>query len=399
MQPPVSSASSTAGSRRTPLKLTSDSFKAFFSRSSSNAADQTDASAPSSSPDTPIIPNTSISNASFAPPPLVTSNLGSGISTAASSPITPDTNLPCAHEATLPSDGYRLQPRSATGLDFRNTILSNIPTPEQDSVGLMRSSSLSNLQEQDNWPGFSIPATAGVGLKARRLSTSVPDDLVVDTCKLYDEYSSASLIPGKRGKAVGKGATATVKIMYKKGAPKDVRYAVKEFRKRSKSEDEQEYERKVKSEYTIAKSLDHPNIVKTFCLCTHSGRWNQVMEYCSHGELFSLVKKNYFQQKDSLCLFKQLVQGVAYLHRNGIAHRDIKLENLLLSNEGYLKITDFGVSEVFSGLHPGLRSTNRECGKELGEIRKCAPGICGSLPYIAPEGLAKKGMSPGIHTQ
>ena len=123
------------------------------------------------------------------------------------------------------------------------------------------------------------------------------------------------------------------------------------------------------------------------------------MEYCSHGELFSLVKKNYFQQKDSLCLFKQLVQGVAYLHRNGIAHRDIKLENLLLSNEGYLKITDFGVSEVFSGLHPGLRSTNRECGKELGEIRKCAPGICGSLPYIAPEVLAKKGMSPGIHTQ
>ena len=393
MQPPVSSASSAAGSRRTPLKLTSDSFKALFRHSSSNAADQTDTSALGSSPNTPIHNNPS-SNASFAPPPLVTSSLCSGVSTAASSPITPDINLPFVQGATPSSDGYKMQPRSATGLEFRNTILSDNPTQEQGSVTRMRSSSFGDFQNQENWPDFSIPASAGVGLKARRLSTSVPDGLVVETYSLYDEYASASLIPGKRGKEIGKGATATVKIMYKKGAPKDVRYAVKEFRKCSKSEDHQEYERKVKSEFTIAKSLDHPNIVKTFCLCTHSGRWNHVMEYCSHGELFSLVQKGYFQQKDNLCLFKQLLQGVAYLHRNGIAHRDIKLENLLLSDKGHLKITDFGVSEVFSGLHPGLRTTNGECGKELGQVRKCAPGICGSMPYIAPEVLAKKGMSP-----
>jgi serine/threonine protein kinase len=177
----------------------------------------------------------------------------------------------------------------------------------------------------------------------------------------------------------------------RKGASRDIQYAVKEFRKRSQKEDQTEYEKKVKSEFSIANSLHHPNIVETVRLCTHNGRWNHVMEYCVYGELFSLVQKHYLQPKDNMCFFKQVVRGIAYLHDNGIAHRDIKLENLLLSEEGHVKITDFGVSEVFSGIHPGLRSAKGKCGQDMGEVRLCAPGICGSLPYIAPEVLAKKG--------
>jgi serine/threonine protein kinase len=166
---------------------------------------------------------------------------------------------------------------------------------------------------------------------------------------------------------------------------------VKEFRKRGQKEDKEEYVKKVKSEFSIANSLHHPNIVETFRLCTHGDRWNHVMEYCSYGELFSLVQKNYLTTQDNLCFFKQVVRGVGYLHDKGIAHRDIKLENLLLSDDGYIKITDFGVSEVFSGIHPGLRSAGGVCGKEMNGARLCSPGICGSLPYIAPEVLAKKG--------
>jgi protein-serine/threonine kinase len=50
------------------------------------------------------------------------------------------------------------------------------------------------------------------------------------------------------------------------------------------------------------------------------------------------------------------------------------------------------VSEVFSGIHPGLRAAGGQCGKEMGEVRLCAPGICGSMPYIAPEVVQKAGM-------
>jgi serine/threonine protein kinase len=63
----------------------------------------------------------------------------------------------------------------------------------------------------------------------------------------------------------------------------------------------------------------------------------------------------------------------------------------LITKDSKLKITDFGVSEVFCGIHPGLRSAGGQCGKEMGEVRLCAPGMCGSPPYVAPEVIAKNG--------
>lgn len=242
---------------------------------------------------------------------------------------------------------------------------------------------------------FSFRSAEGVGMKARRLSTHLPDQFYVPHIELEKEFKSSSHIPIRRGRTIGKGATATVKLMFKKGDNSHTYYAVKEFRKMDPGEDEIEYVKKVKSEFSIAASLKHPNIVDTVRLCTSHGRWNHVMEYCQFGEIYHWVEKGLFRytfkDPDRLCFFKQLVRGIAYLHDHGIAHRDIKLENLLLTSDGVLKITDFGVSEVFSGQHPGLLAANGECGKDmdLSQIRLCTPGICGSLPYIAPEVMEK----------
>jgi protein-serine/threonine kinase len=246
---------------------------------------------------------------------------------------------------------------------------------------------------------FSKPANEGVGMKARRLSLNLPDEFIIDWCDLDKEFKSSSLMPGKRGKLLGKGATSEVRIMARRSAAsKDEELvAVKEFRERDKEETEEDYVMKIKSEYSIAKSLHHPNIVETVRLCTNRGRWDHVMEFCSYGEIYSLVERKlfaggvegFYSRDDRLCFFKQLLRGVDYLHCHGIAHRDIKLENLLLSKDGHLKISDFGVAEVFSGEHPGLRASGGECGKNMGKVRLSAPGICGSLPYIAPEVLKK----------
>ncbi|KAH8648390.1 kinase-like domain-containing protein [Xylariales sp. PMI_506] len=242
---------------------------------------------------------------------------------------------------------------------------------------------------------FVIVPDTGTGMKARRLSLSLPDDFTVDIAELMKEFEYQHKLLGRHGKHLGKGATSKVTLMVRKGSPTEL-YAVKEFRAKKSDESTSDYEQKIKSEYSIAKSLHHPNIVETIRLCTDHGRWNHVMEYCAEGDLFNLVSKKYLQEEgreaDRLCLFKQLIQGVNYLHTNGIAHRDIKLENLLITKDSKLKITDFGVSEVFSGIHPGLREAGGQCGQKMSsDIRLCKPGICGSEPYIAPEVLSKQG--------
>lgn len=242
---------------------------------------------------------------------------------------------------------------------------------------------------------WSMTAESGAGLKVHQLSLGLPDGLDLQVVGLYTIYAEQSKLLGRYSKSVGKGATANVRLVHKKGDPNGEVYAAKEFRGKSSREASDEYEKKVKSEYCIAKSVHHPNIVETFSLCTHHGRWIQVMEFCDQGDLFSLVNQKYLSGDahlvDRLCLFKQLVQGLNYLHEKGIAHRDVKLENLLLTKQSKLKITDFGVSEVFSGPHPGPGLVDERVGVNQGEARLCAPGICGSPPYIAPEVIAKQG--------
>jgi protein-serine/threonine kinase len=217
--------------------------------------------------------------------------------------------------------------------------------------------------------------------------------MLVITHELEKEYKSGNVFGGK-GHVVGKGATAKVTTMIRKDGPKDEIYAVKEFRGKEKGEDGHDYVKKIKSEYTVANSLNHPSIVRTFDLCIDkNNRYNHVMEFCEF-ELYNLVERGLFKTHytfaDRNCMFKQLLRAVVYLHENGIAHRDIKLENILMTREGFLKLTDFGVSEVFCGEHPGTRASGGKCGQNMGVPKKCSPGICGSLPYISPEVLSRK---------
>lgn len=281
-----------------------------------------------------------------------------------------------------------LNARASKGIRFADAPYGDeLPTrPRRTSSAAThgrRSSIYSKAAEGDYIEGVDT----GVGSKARRLSVMLPDEMHVEECRLEEHFS---VLQRHNHKEIGEGGAAVVRLMKSKtagDAAQDRIFAVKEFRPRDpEEENEHEYERKIKSEFAISKSCKHANIVKTFRLCHTGERWFHVMEYCELGDLNDLIQRQFFTRTDRNCMFKQLVRGIDYLHEHGIAHRDIKSENLLVNQKGCLKIGDFGTGEVFSGKHPGVRNCEQlDVIDPHEEIRLCAPGWVGSRPYMAPE--------------
>mmetsp|Transcript_30253 Transcript_30253/g.29746 ORF Transcript_30253/g.29746 Transcript_30253/m.29746 type:complete len:96 (+) Transcript_30253:970-1257(+) len=72
-----------------------------------------------------------------------------------------------------------------------------------------------------------------------------------------------------------------------------------------------------------------------------------VMPYVKGGELYSQLKAvKRFPEEVVKFYAIQLIMGIGYLHENGIIHRDLKLENILIGEDGYLKIIDFGLAKI-----------------------------------------------------
>lgn len=109
------------------------------------------------------------------------------------------------------------------------------------------------------------------------------------------------------------------------------------------------YLRNVTAEFCVAHTLQHPNIVRVFeLLHNEHGDLCQVMEYCDAGSLLDLLTQvDKLTKAEADCFFKQLLRGVQYIHSMGVAHRNLKPENILLTRQGILKITDFRCAECY----------------------------------------------------
>jgi serine/threonine-protein kinase Chk1 len=127
----------------------------------------------------------------------------------------------------------------------------------------------------------------------------------------------------------------------------------------------------LKMEITLHGHLGkHQNIIQ----CLGSGedtQWTWIaMELADGGDLFDKIEADEGVSEDiAHFYFTQLISAVSFMHSKGIAHRDIKPENVLLSDEGDLKLADFGLAALF---------------RKGDQVRLCNT-VCGSPPYIAPE--------------
>ncbi|XP_049990805.1 sperm motility kinase X-like [Alexandromys fortis] len=122
-----------------------------------------------------------------------------------------------------------------------------------------------------------------------------------------------------------------------------------------------------RKELNFMKELEHPYIIKLFHIIESKDHTYMVLEFAARGSLVTHIGEGGpLQQKEAQHIFCQIVCAVHYCHNNDIAHRDIKLDNILLDGKGNIKLCDFGLAiRVSSG-------------------QKCK-GFCGTIEYCAPE--------------
>ncbi|KAL2338882.1 hypothetical protein Fmac_013328 [Flemingia macrophylla] len=197
---------------------------------------------------------------------------------------------------------------------------------------------------------------------------------VVKKRRKKKEREGAKLGKYELGRTLGEGNFGKVK--FARDTDSGQFYAVKIIDKNKITD--HNITNQIKREIGTLKLLRHPNVVRLYEVLASITKIYMVLEYVNGGELFHKISsKGKLREDESRKLFQQLIDGVSYCHTKGVFHRDLKLENVLVDNQGNIKITDFGLSALPQHLRAdGLLHTT-----------------CGSPNYVAPEVLANKGYN------
>uniref|UniRef100_UPI00358E7FE7 NUAK family SNF1-like kinase 1 isoform X2 n=1 Tax=Myxine glutinosa TaxID=7769 RepID=UPI00358E7FE7 len=134
----------------------------------------------------------------------------------------------------------------------------------------------------------------------------------------------------------------------------------------------------IRREMEILSSLTHPHIIRIDEVFENNDKLVIVMEFACNGELFDyLLKQGKLRESEARRFFRQILSATMHCHSNGVVHRDLKLENILLDENFSVKIADFGFSSTYS--KESLLHTF--CGSPL----YAAPEIIAGKPYYGPE--------------
>ena len=135
--------------------------------------------------------------------------------------------------------------------------------------------------------------------------------------------------------------------------------------------------------------LSHPRIVKVTDFGTDeaSGRPYFVMDLVLNGrgemQLLSDVQPGTADEETIGRWYDDLRDGLAYIHANGVIHRDLKLQNVLIGPDGHAVLTDFGISKIFDAKGDGVQIVDTV--RTLVKMREGRSLVMGSLGYMAPE--------------
>ncbi|RDW72914.1 hypothetical protein BP6252_06821 [Coleophoma cylindrospora] len=189
---------------------------------------------------------------------------------------------------------------------------------------------------------------------------------------------------GKRKENISYGHNGIISLSQKTDDDgKSHFYATRKYYRRVQ-ESSRAYRKRVTTAFCISACLQHHNVLSPLELFQNKdGTFCEVSPFCDGGDLEALIlqaRKLGSQEAD--CYFKQLVQGVDYLHSAGVAHQDLNSKSLLLTENGVLKITNFRFADCF-----------RQSWEAEDQVKRSSTR-CGSIHYIAPEVFVEKKFDP-----
>ncbi|XP_033846930.2 hormonally up-regulated neu tumor-associated kinase homolog [Periophthalmus magnuspinnatus] len=181
------------------------------------------------------------------------------------------------------------------------------------------------------------------------------------------------------GKMINKGSFAKVMEGLHIGTGEKV--AIKVIDKKKARQDSY-VQKNMKREPRIHQMVRHPHIVVLFETLETENSYYMTMELCAGGDLMDRIcERKRLEEREVRRYTRQILSAVDHLHRHGIVHRDLKIENFLLDEHNNIKIVDFGLSNTLKpeSLSLDLLSTQ-----------------CGSPAYAAPELLAHRKYGPKV---
>ena len=166
-------------------------------------------------------------------------------------------------------------------------------------------------------------------------------------------------------RTIGEGGMANVYLAYDTILEREV--AVKVLR--GDLANDEKFVKRFQREAKAASSLNHPNIVEMYDVGEDDGNYFIVMEYVNGKTLKSLIKRRgALSLSETIDIMLQLTSGIAVAHDSYIIHRDLKPQNVMILEDGRVKITDFGIAVALNSME--LTQTN---------------SVMGSVHYLPPE--------------
>ena len=174
-------------------------------------------------------------------------------------------------------------------------------------------------------------------------------------------------------RSIGEGGMANVYLGYDTILDRNV--AIKILR--GDLSNDEKFVRRFQREALSASSLAHPNIVEMYDVGEDDGLYYIVMEYIEGKTLKQLLKKRgTLTLSEAIDIMSQLTDGMAHAHDSYIIHRDLKPQNIMIKDDGQIKITDFGIARALNSTQ--LTQTN---------------SVMGSVHYLPPEQASGKGCT------